>query len=125
MLFIRYSSLCVGHKEKCKFKECVCRSCLVVVQRQKITASRVAHLRHQRKMAATAKKAFSQHVTAFNQPNPLTEEEEFVLSSQLRTTKNEDADEKTKTLPLFSTGTNQLYLFFVGYIRILWQFEII
>lgn len=69
-----------GHKEKCEFKDCTCRSCLVVVERQKITAARVAHLRQQRKVAAKR----GLHGKEFSEYNPLTEEEEYVLSSHLR-----------------------------------------
>ncbi len=66
-----------GHKEKCQFKDCECRLCLMVVERQKITAIRVAHLRHQRKIdKQRAKKFYSAYP-------PLTEEEDYVLSNYM------------------------------------------
>ncbi|XP_066911688.1 protein doublesex-like isoform X2 [Clytia hemisphaerica] len=71
-----------GHKEKCEFKDCTCRSCLVVVERQKITAARVAHLRQQRKVAAKRGVAIPNH--KYSHYNPLTEEEEYILSSPLQ-----------------------------------------
>ena len=63
-----------GHKEKCQFKDCQCRSCLLVVERQKITATRVAHLRHQRKIDKQRNNGY------YNTYAGLTEEEEFVLT---------------------------------------------
>jgi len=63
-----------GHKEKCQFKDCQCRSCLLVVERQKITATRVAHLRHQRKIDKQRNNGY------YNTYTGLTEEEEFVLT---------------------------------------------
>ena len=81
---IFYLNIITGHKEKWEFKECVCRSCLVVVERQKITAARVAHLRYQRKVAT--KNALHTNMR-YTHPSPLTKEEEFVLSSQLQTKK--------------------------------------
>eukprot|EP00795_Rhopilema_esculentum_P013283 gene13283-4120_t len=63
-----------GHKEKCQFKDCRCRSCLLVVERQKITATRVAHLRHQRKIDKQRNNGY------YSNYAPLTDEEEFVLS---------------------------------------------
>lgn len=63
-----------GHKEKCQFKDCQCRSCLLVVERQKITATRVAHLRHQRKIDK------QRNVGYYSAYAGLTEEEEFVLT---------------------------------------------
>lgn len=63
-----------GHKEKCQFKDCQCRSCLLVVERQKITATRVAHLRHQRKIDKQRNNGY------YNAYTGLTEEEEFVLT---------------------------------------------
>ncbi|XP_065656207.1 uncharacterized protein LOC101235288 [Hydra vulgaris] len=72
-----------GHKEKCKFKDCVCRSCLVVLERQKVTAARVAHLRHQRKVAER------KGLSSYHDFNALTEEEEYVLSQNYET-RNEE-----------------------------------
>ena len=95
---MKCTSFFLGHKEKCEFKECVCRSCLVVVERQKITAARVAHLRYQRKMEA--KKALYTNM-GYTQSNPLTEEEEFVLSSQLQAKKK---NEKVSIFP----GTSKI-----------------
>ena len=74
-----------GHKEKCEFKNCTCRSCLVVVERQKITAARVAHLRLQRKSASKRINENNRHLI---EQNPLTEEEEFVLSTHLEEKNN-------------------------------------
>eukprot|EP00794_Sanderia_malayensis_P017580 gene17580-19332_t len=67
-----------GHKEKCQFKECECRLCLMVVERQKITALRVAHLRHQRKV--DKQRANKYYSAAYP---PLTAEEDYVLSSYM------------------------------------------
>ena len=39
-----------GHKHFCQWKNCTCARCQVVVERQRITASRVASLRQQRKI---------------------------------------------------------------------------
>lgn len=78
-----------GHKEKCEYKDCTCRSCLVVVERQKITAARVAHLRQQRKIAG--KRGLPGH--DYPEYNPLTEEEEYVLSRHLQRKSSSD-DEK-------------------------------
>ena len=64
-----------GHKERCQFKDCECRLCLMVVERQKITAVRVAHLRHQRKVD---KQRSSKYYTRYA---PLSEEEDYVLSN--------------------------------------------
>ena len=44
-----------GHKHFCQWKNCTCSRCQVVVERQRITASRVASLRQQRKMSETRK----------------------------------------------------------------------
>jgi len=44
-----------GHKHFCQWKNCACSRCQVVVERQRITASRVASLRQQRKMSETRK----------------------------------------------------------------------
>ena len=63
-----------GHKEKCQFKDCQCRSCLLVVERQKITATRVALLRHQRKLDKQRNNGY------YNAYAGLTEDEEFVLA---------------------------------------------
>ena len=41
-----------GHKHFCKWKNCACARCQVVVERQRITASRVASLRQQRKLVS-------------------------------------------------------------------------
>lgn len=42
-----------GHKHFCQWKNCNCSRCQVVVERQRITASRVASLRQQRKLNDT------------------------------------------------------------------------
>lgn len=81
-LWIHFEFIFLGHKEKCEFKDCTCRSCLVVVERQKITAARVAHLRQQRKVAAKRGVAIPNH--KYSHYNPLTEEEEYILSSPLQ-----------------------------------------
>ena len=39
-----------GHKHCCPWRNCNCERCQVVIERQKITAARVASLRLQRKM---------------------------------------------------------------------------
>ena len=88
----KVSSRYLGHKDKCKFKDCTCRSCLVVVERQKITAARVAHLRQQRKLEI--KRGSS--VMSNSEYNPLTEEEEYVLSRHLQK-KNEEELSKLGT----------------------------
>ena len=41
-----------GHKHFCNWKNCSCARCQVVVERQRITASRVASLRQQRKLVS-------------------------------------------------------------------------
>lgn len=79
-----------GHKEKCQFKNCSCRSCLVVVERQKVTATRVAHLRHQRKLAVKR----GADTPDYRNRNPLTEEEELLLSRHLQNKTSDDPEYK-------------------------------
>ena len=38
-----------GHKHYCPWRDCTCLKCKAVSERQRITATRVAALRHQRK----------------------------------------------------------------------------
>ena len=40
-----------GHKHCCPWRNCNCERCQVVIERQKITAARVASLRQQRKLS--------------------------------------------------------------------------
>lgn len=47
-----------GHKHFCQWKNCTCQRCQVVVERQRITASRVASLRQQRKINTSIHKGF-------------------------------------------------------------------
>ena len=63
-----------GHKERCQFKDCTCRSCLLVVERQKITAARVAHLRQQRKIEGR------RNGRGFADYHSLTDEEDYLLT---------------------------------------------
>lgn len=45
-----------GHKHYCPWKNCPCEKCLAVLERQRITAARVASLRQQRKAFEYRKK---------------------------------------------------------------------
>nr|AFV47369.1 DMRT E [Nematostella vectensis] len=37
-----------GHKHQCRFKDCACNECMIVAERQKLTAARIALYRQQR-----------------------------------------------------------------------------
>ena len=36
-----------GHKHRCPWRECTCNECLIVAEKQRVTAARIALYRHQ------------------------------------------------------------------------------
>lgn len=59
-----------GHKHFCQWKNCTCQRCQVVVERQRITASRVASLRQQRKINASMRGGFSNNLKFHENTSP-------------------------------------------------------
>ncbi|XP_066916246.1 doublesex- and mab-3-related transcription factor 3a-like [Clytia hemisphaerica] len=66
-----------GHKHFCQWKNCTCARCQVVVERQRITASRVASLRQQRKIvggteSSTSNKTRNEYASSDDERSPRT-----------------------------------------------------
>ena len=46
-----------GHKHRCPWRECTCNECLIVAEKQRVTAARIALYRHQTLPTEPARKS--------------------------------------------------------------------